>query len=146
MTELETNVPDDKPVLLGGKLLDLGQILQSGGTAHIETQAGSAKFIDITVTPEKIDIRPSGENPFFFRAEILTPGELGMNIVLKDAQRKRDPDLPRGRDLVREAMKFLNTHQKIDRFTATWKENSDNFDQFLKDTNIRGLSDKEAVF
>lgn len=73
----------EKPIIIGGKILNLEQIFKSSGDIQIETGSGSEKFINITVSSGKIDIRPSGNSPFFFRAEILSPGELGMNLFLK---------------------------------------------------------------
>ena len=136
-----------KEFLRGGEEFDLENILQQSGQQRIETSPG--KFISISVAPDTINI--TAENtPFFFRAEVRR-GILAINTLLRDDQGNRDSSLPSGKELVRVAMSFLESHQEIKEFHGTWLDperldDSSNFNQFLYNYNLLGLSKEDSAW
>ena len=108
----------------------------------IETVPG--KYITVALTPDELEIRAES-SPFFFRAEIRG-GILSINTLLKENLGNRDIDLPSGKDLVRIAMNFLESHQTINEFRAIWKDGTDTFRQFMTNRNPSGTNNEDAAW
>lgn len=132
-----------KEFLRQGQDFDLESILQNqSGQARIETSPG--KYIIISAQSDTLNIVAENTS-FFFKAEVRG-GILSINTVLKESQGKRDQDLPSGKDLLRIAINFLEAHNTIKEFHALWHDNSDNFNQFLSNRNISGMSNEDAAW
>ncbi|MEP7166580.1 MAG: hypothetical protein ABI758_01215 [Candidatus Woesebacteria bacterium] len=136
--ESELSPHENTPIMIDGKKVDLEEILEAEG----RQQFGK---ILIKVTPTSIDIRPIDQSQFFFRAEVSTSGELALNIALKSQDGARNSQMPAGQDLVRVALRYLESHNEIKTLIGTWKEGTDNFKQFLMNKKQRGLSDNESA-
>lgn len=143
--EFEQRKPDEE-LIISGKPISFSEILRMGGREDITTEGNKDRKINIEVSPQSIIIQPEDEKNFFLRAEISPiAGDLILNLQLKDKLGNRYAGLPYAQPFVNKAIPFLESHQKIEKFTATWKDGSDNFNEYLKNRN-KYKSDNEAVF
>jgi hypothetical protein len=147
--ELEAKVGQSEPLIVGTREINLEEILNDPDSPGELNWSEGGNDYSIRVTPSQVVI--DQRNGPSFKAEVLEDPMKGVNylkvkMVTKDlATNSHIQGYPRGRELVRNALSFLNNHQAITEFRAIWRVFSDNSDAFEK-SKSRGMTDEAAAF